>query len=246
MSETKFSQPKPAVRCWITHLVNGKYSENNKIIYTLFGKYQRARLVGTLMKKEEIIDNSYNPESDEIDTSRIIFDLDDGTGRIQAILWQVDPEDYEHLNEGDLIDIVGKINQYRNQIQIVPRIIKKVIDPNFILLRDAEIIREIQKGNTHEIPEPDEDEIGLDEIPSDIDVDALFEDDSSLEEEPLKQKIYLFIEESTSKGNGISFENLKKKIKASEQELRSIIRDLEMEAKIFQSEKDIFEAYPKL
>lgn len=246
MSETKFSQPKPAVRCWITHLVNGKYSENNKIIYTLFGKYQRARLVGTLMKKEEIIDNSYNPESDEIDTSRIIFDLDDGTGRIQAILWQVDPEDYEHLNEGDLIDIVGKINQYRNQIQIVPRIIKKVLNPNFILLRDAEIIREIQKGNTHEIPEPDEDEIGLDEIPSDIDVDALFEDESSLEEEPLKQKIYLFIEESTSKGNGISFENLKKKIKASEQELRSIIRDLEMEAKIFQSEKDIFEAYPKL
>ncbi len=246
MSDTKFSQPKPALRCWIIHLVNGKYSENNKIIYTLFGKYQRARLVGTLMKKEEIIDNSYNPESDEIDTSRIIFDLDDGTGRIQAILWQVDPEDYKHLNEGDLIDIVGKINQYRNRVQIVPRIIKKVIDPNFILLRDAEIIKEIQQGNTQEIPEPEENEIGLDEIPNDVDVDALFEDESSLEEEPLKQKIYLLIEESTSKGNGMSFEVLKKKINASEQELRSIIRDLEMEAKIFQSEKDIFEAYPKL
>lgn len=246
MNEVNFSQSNPALRCWISHLLIGKYSENEKVIYTIFGKYKKARIIGTLMEKKEIIDNSYEALEGQTDTSRILFELDDGTGRLQAILWQVDPENYNHLNKGDIIDIVGRVNQYRSEIQIVPQIVKKITNPNAILLRDAEIIKEIQEGDLQEIPESSKDETELDEIPSEIDVDALFEKNSSVVEDSLKHKAYTLIEEFTSKGNGISFEKLLKKIGSTEEELRSVIRDLEMEAKIYQAEENIFQTYPDL
>ncbi len=236
MSSTQFPKRSPAIQCWIKHLIEAKYSKEEKSLYTIFGKIKRARIVGTLIDKRELIagqfadgEGSYDSVSDS--DLRIEFDLDDTTGIIRATLWQADPEKYSEFNIGDIVDIVGLIRKWKDFVYISPEIMKKVNNPNFVLLRNAEIIKTIQSGETQEIPEFSADDLENNEVPSEIDVDALFE-----EKDDLKMNIYSVIKNSSDKGPGIKFEDLLKKIDSSEEELKKNIKILEKESKIYLSE----------
>ncbi|MFO7796854.1 MAG: OB-fold nucleic acid binding domain-containing protein [Promethearchaeati archaeon] len=247
MSQTETYKRFPAVRCWIYHILEGKYSHRDKSLYTIFGQVKRVRIVATIVDKREFINSSGNQEEELFEdkdstNSRVEFDLDDGTGLIRAILWRVNPEDYNDYSEGDIVDIIGLIRRWEKYTSISPEIIKKIQEPNFLLLRDAEIIHRIETGDIAEIPEIQEGDNNLDELTDEIDIDSLFSD----EENNLttkKEEIFELIEEYSQNGEGIAFNIIKEKLDISEEELKNYLRELEMEMKIYQSENEIYQIY---
>ena len=248
MTEIQSFKRFPAIRCWIKNIMEGKYSIEKKSLYTIFGDVKRVRIVATVIDKREIIspqstDDDFLLEEGERSNLRIEFDLDDGTGLIRAILWRANPDKFKNYGKGDIIDVIGLIRKWREYISISPEIIKKINDPNFILLRDAEIIRKISSGEIQEIPEDLDKEFDIDNISSEIDINDLFEGENSLKIDDLKAEIYSIVEKHTTGGNGISFNKIKEILQISEDKLRKYIRDLEMESRIYPSEKDIYQTY---
>ncbi len=238
MNDSKEFRRRPAIHCWIKHLAEGKYSEQFKSLYTVFGEIKRIRIASTIIQKREILMRQATPEDeDENSNMRVEFDLDDGTGILRLIAWRVNPEIYKNFKEGDIVDIVGLITYWNGYISINPEIIKKIEDPNFILLRDAEIIKKIKKGVLKEIPDDLNQDNFIDIISDEMDV---FEEEGTSNIDDIKNKIIRIIE---TRKNGISLEELKKNLKISEEELNSHIRDLEMESRIYQSEENIFNTY---
>ncbi|MBD3214143.1 MAG: hypothetical protein GF311_16155 [Candidatus Lokiarchaeota archaeon] len=247
MSETETYKRFPAVRCWIHHIMEGKYSPGDKSLYTIFGQVKRVRISGTIMDKREILSTQESQgddlfDDDESSNVRIEFDLDDGTGLIRATLWRVDPEKYEKFSKGDIVDVIGLIRKWKEFVYVSPEIMNTIETPNFLLLRDAEIIKKIQEGEIMEIPDIDETKMEMDEMTDEIDIDSLFSDDDE-EFKSIKEEIITVVKQNSKGGEGISFNDLKEKIKISEEELKNYLRDLEMEMEIYQSEEGIYQIY---
>jgi len=239
VSELQKYKRFPAVYCWINHILEGYYSNEERIIYSIFGKMKRVRVIATIIDKRETIISSSDDdgamlEEDDNSNLRIDFDLDDSTGKIRTSIWRVDPEKYHELMKGDIVDVVGLIGSYNEYKNIKIEIIKKVEEPNLILLRDAEIIQTIKTGDLHEIPEFAGDGSTSD---SEIDIDSLFENEENQDSGDIKDEIFSIIKQYTSDGTGISFEQLKNQIEISDEDLKSTIRDLEMESRIYKSEE---------
>jgi RPA family protein len=248
MIKTQGFKRFPAIRCWIKHLLEGRYVNEDKTLLTIFGKAKRVRFVATIIEKREVMatklsndDNSFDEEGGP--DLRFEMDLDDGTGLIRAIIWRADLEKYRKFEKGDIVDIVGLIRYWNGYVSISPEIINKVQDSNFILLRDVDIIKKIRSGGTQEIPDILDEEIQINEISEDIDVDILFSEGDSEEIDELKENVYSLIENYSLEGNGIKFNDLKKILKISEEKLRGYIRDLEMESRIYQSQENIYQSY---
>ena len=250
MNEAQDFKRFPAVHCWIKHILEGKYSTENKVLYTIFGKVKRIRTVATVIEKREILNARIDNEdslSEEKGSSnlRIEFDLDDGTGLIRTVLWGASPEQYEHIDKGDIVDIVGLIRNWKGYISLSPEIIKKIEDPNFILLRNAEILKRIKSGDIQAIPEiqKETEDFLIDEISNEIDIKDIFEEKNAGESDDTKEKIYSLIEKHSLNGSGISLQELKRILQISEEKLKIFIRDLEMESRIYQSEENFFQTY---
>ena len=107
MSETQTYEFSPAIRCWVKHLVEGRYNAKEKSLFTIFGALKRIRFVATITNKEEFVSNKpsdINSPTEETNTN-LRFELDDGTGIISGVKWDVDSEKYRDVNVGDLVDI---------------------------------------------------------------------------------------------------------------------------------------------
>jgi hypothetical protein len=236
------------VSCWIKHILEGQYVSNDNSYVTIFGKIKRVRIVATIIDKREIISSQNMEDNDSLEEEEDVkinleFKLDDGTGLIRAILFQVSPDQYTDFVKGDVIDIVGRIGEWNGMPQIYPEIIKKVREPDLILLRSAEIIKEIKFGETQHIPVKIKQDSEIDLTSDEIDINELFESEKGSESDEVKEKIYSIIKKYTKVGNGIKFEELRNRVELSEEEFKSIIRDLEMESKIYQSEEGIYQSY---
>ncbi len=242
MSGTQSYAFFPAIRCWVKHLLEGKYNAEKKSLFTIFGALRRIRLVATITNREDFVSNT---STGELNTN-LRFELDDGTGLISAVKWDVDLEKYNDLNQGDIVDILGLVGFYGDTAQIRNIIlIKKVKDPNYILLRDAEIIKKIKSGDIHEIPidsETDE-EFSFDNMSDEIRIDKIFGEEQPSEVDKLKEKIFSIIFEYSQDGNGISLKELQLKLQIPENKLRTYINDLAMESRIYPTEEDIYQSY---
>ena len=235
MSERPSYKRNPAIHCWIKHIEEGKYDENENNFLTIFGKVKRVRLIATIVEKNEKIIESDEYEIGSEDDSkvnvRLIYSLDDSTGLIRAYKDKIDPENYSGYKVGDIVDVIGRISKKGGYMSLWIEIIKKVEEPNFILLRNAEIINRIKIGDIQEVP-----------VLSDV--NNLFEEEFNYAEgDNLKEQVYSVIKLHSTKGNGINFEKLRKEIKIPDIGLRSYINDLILESRIYESDKDIFESY---
>ncbi len=242
MSGTQSYEYFPAIRCWVKHLLEGKYNAEEKSLFTIFGALRRIRLVATITNREDFVSNTSTGEL----STNLRFELDDGTGLISAVKWDVDLDKYNDLNQGDIVDILGRVGFYGDTVQISNiKLIKKVKDPNYILLRDAEIIKKIKSGDIHEIPidsETDE-EFSFDNISDEIRIDKIFGEEQPSEVDKLKEKIFSIIYEYSQDGNGISLKELQSKLQIPENKLRTYINDLAMESRIYPTEENIYQSY---
>jgi len=242
MSGTQSYAFFPAIRCWVKHLLEGKYNAEEKSLFTIFGALRKIRLVATITNREDFVSNTSTGEL----STNLRFELDDGTGLISAVKWDVDLDKYNDLNQGDIVDILGRVGFYGDTVQISNiKLIKKVKDPNYILLRDAEIIKKIKSGDIHEIPIDfeTEEEFSFDNTSDEIRIDKIFGEDQPSEVDKLKEKIFSIIYEYSQDGNGISLKELQLKLQIPENKLRTYINDLAMESRIYPTEENIYQSY---
>ncbi|MFX0077501.1 MAG: hypothetical protein ACFE96_18815 [Candidatus Hermodarchaeota archaeon] len=252
MNETRSFEFSPAVRCWVKHLVEGRYNAKEKSLFTIFGALKRIRLVATVINKEEFLSrrtNDINSPSEETNTN-LRFELDDGTGVISAVKWDADPDKYREINVGDSVDVLGGIGYFNENVQLrYVKSIRKVTNPNYILLREAEVIKKIKVGEIHEIPEFEESVSDIDEdtffddLSDEIDVDKIFGENEPSKVDKIKEDIFSTIFEYSQDGNGISLEELQKRLNIPEYKLRTYINDLVMESRIYPTEENIYQSY---
>jgi hypothetical protein len=255
MSEPLVFEFSPAIRCWIKHLTEGRFNAKEKSLFTIFGALKRIRLVATITNKEEFLSkrrNDINSPTEEVNTN-LRFELDDGTGIISAVKWDVDPERYKELNKGDLVDVLGRVGYFGEKSQIsYIKSIRKITNTNYVLLREAEVIKKIKFGELHEIPDLEETETDIDEdsffdnLSDDIDIDQLFgesESSKSSKVDTIKEEIFSIINEYSQEGNGISLEELQTRLSIPENKLRTYINDLVMESRIYPTEENIYQSY---
>ncbi len=246
MERIKRFKRNPAVQCWIKHIFEGQYDESEKFFYTIFGHVKRVRIIGTIInKREQLIQPSEVDMglSEELD-SNLRFDLDDSTGMIRATIRNMIPEKFKTFNKGDIVEVMGSVKKYGDYISLWIEIIRKVDDPNLILLRNAEIVNKIKHGEIHEIPEFNDINNNIEDFSDEIDVNTLFESEGvASEHDEIKEKVYLIVEEYSARGDGINFETLKKEVGIPDHKLRNMIKDLILESRIYESDNDNFEAF---
>ncbi len=217
MSRTQGLKRYPAIRCWINHIIEGTYLPEERIVETVFGKVKRVRILATILnKKEYIIADSFDENQNNIEYK---YTIDDGTGIIEAYVKNWDEEKFKNVSKGDLVDIVGIIASKDDFISISPtEIMKKIEKPDLKLLRDAEIIEKLKLNNDIHTPISEK----------------------SAGKIELKELIYGTIEEYSE---GISFNDLQVKFKLKDDELRKILKDLEVDLRIYSSEEDVFQCF---
>lgn len=252
MSESRTFEFSPAIRCWVKHLIEGRYNAKEKSLFTIFGELKRIRLVATIINKEEFLSrstNNINSPTEEENTN-LRFELDDGTGIISAVKWDVDPNQFRDFNIGDVVDVLGRVGSFneRSQISFI-KSMRKITNPNYVLLQEAEVIKKIKFGETHEIPDIEESEADIDEdsffddLSGDIDVDKIFGENEASKVDSIKEDIFSIIYEYSQDGNGISLDELQKRLKISESKLKTYINDLVMESRIYPTEENIYQSY---
>lgn len=130
-----------AVKTRIKPLYQGRYVkgegfESNYVVTPDGLKVSRARILGTIMKKFVNEEGTYG-----------FLVLDDETDTIRMKVFK-DMSVMEDINQGDLVDVIGKIREYDEELYLMPEIIKKIENSNFLILRKAELLeqeKELQK-----------------------------------------------------------------------------------------------------
>jgi hypothetical protein len=250
MSESRTFEFSPAIRCWVKHLIEGRYNAKEKSLFTIFGELKRIRLVATIINKEEFLSrstNNINSPTEEENTN-LRFELDDGTGIISAVKWDIDPNQFRDFNIGDVVDVLGRVGSFNEKSQIrVINSIRKITNPNYVLLQEAEVIKKIKFGETHEIPNIEESDIDedsfFDNLSDDIDIDKIFGESETSKVDSIKEDIFSIIYEYSQDGKGISLEELQKRLKIPENKLKTYINDLVMESRIYPTEENIYQSY---
>ncbi|MCD6381293.1 MAG: hypothetical protein J7L50_03100 [Candidatus Odinarchaeota archaeon] len=77
---------------------------------------------------------------DEESRNFLFLTIYDGTGTLRLKMWGSEKEMAKGLTVGDVVDVVGKVKLYQEEVYVSPEVIRKVEDPNLELMRWAEIL----------------------------------------------------------------------------------------------------------
>lgn len=91
----------------------------------------RARVMGTVVSRFVSVDGSFAS-----------ITIDDSTDTIRAKAFQ-ETRHIDGVAVGDLVDVIGKVRVYNNEMYIIPEVVLKVADPNAELLRRLELLRKL-------------------------------------------------------------------------------------------------------
>ncbi|WP_297475267.1 OB-fold nucleic acid binding domain-containing protein [Thermococcus sp.] len=127
----------PASRVYIRDILNGYYVksegdfEPNYLITRDARKVYRAKVVATVVREPVISeDETYGK-----------FQIDDGTGTIWVLGFRDDTRFIRLVKKGDLVQIIGKVAEWRDDKQILVEGVSKV-SPNFWILHRFETLKE--------------------------------------------------------------------------------------------------------
>lgn len=128
-----------AYKVKISDLVNGEYiispeGEPNYLITTWKQKVLRVNIIATVIDKFIRDDRTY-----------AILQIDDGSETIRAKAWEENAEKMDEFEIGDIVNIIGKVREYEEEIHLVPEVVRKIKDPNWELVRELEILDDQKK-----------------------------------------------------------------------------------------------------
>ena len=156
-----FTQRHTAYKLSIKDLVSNPYIQRDgEVDYVEIKDLQvaRARILVTIVNKMTF------------DNKSGFLVLDDSTETIRARVWENEFKLIDNVVIGDLVDIIGRIGEWNETPQIYPEIIKQVREPDFILLRNAEIIKKIKSGEVQQIPAIIKEDFEIDLSTDEIDI----------------------------------------------------------------------------
>ena len=135
-------QRQIAYKVRISDILSSRLNKENMFLYVIVNNLNvsRVNIISTLVYKDE--DASY--------ASAII---DDGTGRISVRGFE-SKYIFSKIDVGDIILIIGKIREFNDERFIVPEIIKKINNQDWVKVRNIElrnnVITKIENVNSEE------------------------------------------------------------------------------------------------
>lgn len=179
---------------------------------------RRARVLGTIVGKYKNEDGSY-----------AALTLDDGSDTIRVKAFREDVSKVEPFDIGQQVDVFGRVRDYDDERYLLPDLIHRVEDPNFPLLRNAELT-EIAKAHQARVKEFEkkrgkgdfsEDEmIGFsEEEPQEV-------IEESIEDSPAPTELVLSKIVELDEGEGVEYESLLKITGLESQELEDALTQL--------------------
>jgi len=127
----------PASRVYIKDILDGYYVrsegdfEPNYLITKDARKVYRVKVVATVVREPVISDDETYGK----------FQIDDGTGTIWVLGFRDDTRFIRLVKKGDLVQIIGKVAEWRDDKQILVEGVSKV-SPNFWILHRFETLKE--------------------------------------------------------------------------------------------------------
>lgn len=125
-----------AYKMRIIDLVNGKLKNDSMggvVLSTPFGESKEARILGTIIDSYRNNENTYGS-----------FTIDDGTATTRIKAWSDKIELLDKFKEGEIVDIIGRVGQFQDEIYIVPDMIIPVT-PNYWIYRELELSKRIKE-----------------------------------------------------------------------------------------------------
>jgi len=262
--ETNNFKRQPAIRTFISDLIEGQWMEQEKQLSTRYGNLRRVRFSGTVITKKEVNDPNEESvlEETQHSNSRISFQIDDGTGRIWGTLWGINPEDYQNIQVSSLVEVVGKPRTYQTRINLTIEIIRTIENPNMEIYHIAEVLRKRKMEPTFEIVKTSPQV--FDNFDEDFETDKEFTENLEPSPKPTQQSSHV---EETKKdhpqvfqdldrdeqivqfitkqddGDGVSIQSIMEQFSIENTELKEILEQLCQDVKIYKCQPKHYSAY---
>ena len=208
-----------AYKISIKDILDGNYAEDG---FVKFGNFQvnRVRIMGTVVSKLVGDSGKYG-----------FFILDDGTETIRVRAFEDQLNLIERVEIGDIVDVIGRLRKYEDELYVIPEIVVRIDNPNWMVLRKLELIEQSKKMLKHK--SKDVAPLKAIEISEEVVEEELIENKSSenAAESP-RQKIVRLIREN-DKGKGAEISLLNEEIGDKDIVLH-VLTDLMNEGEIFE------------
>jgi len=141
-----YTKRHTAKKVFVKELLGKKVvTENNATSIQLGEKLvYRVNIMGTIVQK-------YSAKN------FIFLTIDDSTESIRIKAFNEDKAPFEMLDVGDDITVVGRLREYNEELYISPEAVSKVSNPNWIMARRLELLKE--RGKPEKKPDEEDDEI---------------------------------------------------------------------------------------
>src|SRR3989344_2268150 len=230
----------PAVKARIIEVVDGRFFQGSKdeltpsYIVDGFGrKIVRTNMIASLVEKYVNADGSY-----------VSFTIDDGSGQIRVKAFGEDVKKYENFKPGEEILVIGKVRQYKEELYIMPEVMKVVENMDYVSLRRLEILREMSrlkefKESIKKIANVDGKEsarnyvmesTGLSEEEAGTVLSSAEKKGDKKDSEEIVFKIICEMDE----GNGVDLNTILEKSKLDERDVETVVTKLLEEGAVFE------------
>ena len=120
------------------------------------GRFNFLELGNRQIRRVHIIANVIDKFSSEGNRKFGNLTLDDASGQIQIRAFGDDTKQFNEINQGHTLRILGVVRTFNNELYILPEIIK-IVDPRYLLVRKLEL--EKSKENQGQAPEIKKEEV---------------------------------------------------------------------------------------
>jgi RPA family protein len=205
-------QRQIAHKVWIQDLYGGKYikQEGWNPNYVLLGETEisRVSILATVVGKFISEDANYGTVT-----------LDDGSETIRVKAFGPDVVKIKKARISDIVRFVGKVKQYENELYLSPEIIRKVTDPNWVIVQRIELGAP-KKQEKKEI-----------QVAKEVAEDVIKENDDTL-----TKKMMDFIRDN-DKGDGTDVEKIIEHSELGPEEAKNILIGLLKSGELFEPRK---------
>ncbi len=135
-SRSGIKQRDTAIKLPIAEIIEGVEvddSQGGRAFQTNLGLIRRARILGIVLSR-------YSSEKEDKKPYTSLT-LDDGTGGIRIKAWGADATSLAQYEKGVVLDIIGRVRSYQEEIYLTSELEILVIDPIWELIRRLEIVK---------------------------------------------------------------------------------------------------------
>lgn len=217
-------------------LPKGKFKEeDNSLIIGNNKEVKRIRLMATVIRKFISDDEKYG-----------FLVLDDSTDTVRSKAFREDVRRIKRINKGDIVDLIGRVDKYEDEVYIRPEIVRKVKDPNWLLVRKLELLEHGKNGKSKKEAgkEPEKKQKGLSKKGEKREVERDTKEDEEEIEVAVEEVnspeeiIYEFLSETDK----AKFENMVNELDYEREKIKDVLKNLMQDGRVFEPKKKVYKA----